>query len=284
MSIEALIFFWVGALLETGLLWSQAKRGGFSRLVAQFVTPKFSVYAALVLVIGMLGYLAARLSGVLALKVSLDDGWVMGMFVILALFLLAAGVIGDGLLPRVNERSILTVQVLVLLLALMEFRQTDWLWLGLLVGIPLAGSLVLLFTRQSLGAPLKACVYLGYLFALLYLSYQTASWAVFSAAELSGVAGLAFGSLCVFLGLHSLFALRFFLIVSSLILPRNRPAIGPMMRRLFSDEQVPPWRFGLFALAAAALLAANAFARVLSTPVLISLLVLLSSQLAATHE
>jgi hypothetical protein len=238
----------------------------------------------MVLVGGLAAVLLLRLSGLAAVEVSLDDGWVGAIFVVLGVFLLGAGVIGDGLLPRVNERSILTGQVLVLLLALFEPQQSDWLLLGGLVGLPLLLSLGLLVSRRAVSTVLKACAYLGYLFALLYLAYQTADLGLFGAARISSVEGFAFGSLFVFLLLHCLFALRFFLIVSSLILPRNRPAIGAMMRRLFSDEQAAPGRFVLFAVAAAGLVLANAFWHFVSSAVIVSLAVLLSAQVDVNSE
>ena len=287
LTLEALIYFLLGALVETFLLWGRARRAGFSRLARRFLAPQF---LALPVVAGLalLGVVALivllRLSGLASLMVSLDDGWVGGIFVVLCLFLLGAGVLADGLLPRVNERSVLTAQVLVLLLALFNREQTDWVILGLAVGIPTALSIGLLLSRRALSAPLKACAYLGYLFALLHLAYQTANLGLFSASEISGFAGFAFGSLFVFLMLHSLFAVRFFLIVSSLILPRNRPPIAVLMPRLFSDEQAPPQRFGLFALAAALLVLVNSWLQVVSNEILVGLVVLLSAQVDVSDK
>jgi hypothetical protein len=165
------------------------------------------------------------------------------IFVALGLFLLGAGVLGDALLPRVNEGAVLSAQILTAALTLTAPRLPGWPALAVLVGLPLAGSLALALLCRELSPPAQALVYFGYLLALLALTVQTGSLGYFSAPELGIWEAFAFGGLFIFLLLHALFAMRFFLIVSSLLLPRNRPLVGAIMPRLYSNEQVSPALF-----------------------------------------
>jgi len=281
MTLEAFLLFLAGAVLESGLLWSQAQRGGFSRLAAGLRGAGRVRWLALFggLAAGWAALvLAARLLGWSSVVVSLSDDWVQAIFVGLGLFLLAAGVLGDALLPRINERSLLTAQVLVLLLSLSQLPPRLWFSRAWPAAVPLLFSLGLLFSRRAPSAAVRAAAYLGYLLSLLYLTYQTADMGLFSAAQISGMQGFAFGSLFIFLGLHCLFALRFAMLVSSLLLPRNRPAIGRIMPRLFSEKQASARRFGIFSAAAAGLFWLNAQFNLISSEMLVGLLVLLSAQ------
>jgi len=86
---------------------------------------------------------------------------------------------------------------------------------------------------------LKALVYFCYLLSLLALGFQREQMAFFSSKEFTLIEGLVFGMLLVFLVLHGLFAIRFFLMISSLILPRNRAYLPQVMPVIFYDEQAP---------------------------------------------
>ena len=100
-------------------------------------------------------------------------------------------------------------------------------------------------------------MYLWYLICLFALALQSdfstvtqpirAPFALFD-AFMVGAAG-------VFLILHSLFLARFFAIVSSLFLPKNRRYIGYAMPRLFDDARMSRWQvFVLLSLTAGVLL------------------------------
>lgn len=72
--------------------------------------------------------------------------------------------------------------------------------------------------------------------------------------------------------------MRFFLMVSSLILPRNRVLIPPVMERLFSDEQVALRPFLLFTALMTGLVLANGWLRWVPADTLASVLVVISVQ------
>jgi hypothetical protein len=282
MTLAAFVFFLAGAIGEIAVLWNSAWGNG-SRFVNR--SGRFRVFFSRSGFIGLgLAAAALCLSFVLRwlqlaqVRVSLDDAWVGIIFTILGLFLIGAGVIGDGLLPRVDERAVLTVQILVALFTLTQERLPARPGLLGLVGIPLLVSLGLVIWRRALAPPVQALVYFGYLLALLALTYQTANLNSFSAVDFSNGQALAFGGLFVFLLLHGLFTIRFFLIVSSLILPRNRPMINGMMARLYSNEQISLPRFVLFTLILASLVLLNARYRWIAPEIVVSLAVMTSAQ------
>jgi hypothetical protein len=280
MTLAAFFFFLAGALGEILLLWSAAQRSG-SRLAGRFVPPAVAIERLIVLGLAGLALLASIVLGWLGIaevRVSLDDGWVGALFVVLGLFLLGAGVIGDALLPRVNERVVLSTQIVVAILALTSAHPSGWPMQLILVGLPLFGSLALVFYRRNLAPPFQALVYFGYLLALLALTFQTANLGYFSALELDSWQALAFGSLFIFLLLHALFAVRFFLIVSSLLLPRNRPLISGMMPHLYSNEQVSLARFAVFTGLLVSIILLNTRFHWLPPEILVSLAVMISAQ------
>jgi hypothetical protein len=51
------------------------------------------------------------------------------------------------------------------------------------------------------------------------------------------------GTTGIFLLLHSIFLVRFFLMLSANLLPQNRYLIAQAMPQLFSDEQMPRYEF-----------------------------------------
>jgi hypothetical protein len=51
------------------------------------------------------------------------------------------------------------------------------------------------------------------------------------------------GAAGIFLLLHSIFLVRFFLMLTANILPKNRYLIQLTMPQLFSDEQMPRYKF-----------------------------------------
>jgi hypothetical protein len=280
MTLEAFFFFLAGALGEISLLWNGARHSE-SHLAKRFAVASISLERLLALGLIALAIglgVVLRWLDIAKIRVSLDDGWVAAVFVVLGLFLLGTGVIGDRLLPRVDERTVLVVQLLVAILTLTAQHLPAWPALITFVGLPLIVSFLLAVSRQSLAPPIQALVYFGYLLALLALTFQTANLNYFSALDLDNWQALAFGGLFIFLLLHALFAVRFSLIVSSLILPRNRPLIGMMMPRLYSNEQVPLLRFGLFAVLLAGLVLLNMHFQWVAPEILVSLAVMVSAQ------
>jgi hypothetical protein len=235
--------------------------------------------AAAALLLGILS-----LAGVAGVMVSLSDAPIGWIFVVLGVFVLGFGVVADGLLPRVSEKSILVTQLLVIFNELLAIRSGDSVTLFplvwfLVLGLPAGVMLYLAFNPRPVAPLLKTLLYLWYLASLLVLSFQNGAAAFFESSILYPQTAFAFGATFIFLLLHGLFAIRFFLIASSTLLPRNRPPVRRVMQRLFADDQISPRRFTLFALGIAAVLALNAWLLLFPRAVLLNLVVIASVQL-----
>jgi len=280
MTLSTLIMFLCGIIVEIMLLWErtrpQADDPGSGWLVIARLS-RFQLWIGSLCLAALALAGACELIGVGAILVSLDDGWVGAIFVTLGVFIFFLGVWGN-LLPKVNETSILSVQALVLV-GLMTRPEVNFLGLGLwLAGLPALVVILLVGRKTALNPGLKAMVYLWYLVSLLILSFENGSFDTFNQAELNFLEGFAAGSVFIFLILHSLFSMRFFLIASSLILPRNRPYIQAIMPHLFGDEQIAPRQFiGLLAVVLAVVLL-NRAAGLVSQTVLVNLSVLVCVQ------
>jgi hypothetical protein len=284
MTLEVFVLFMLGMALELVWLWEAAHTHGQEQVetasVAQMLPDTWFIQAGLIILAGM-AFGIVHLLRVDQVYTSLDDAPVFILFTLIGLYVLFAGVIGSQLLPPIHERSVLSTQLLMAAGMLTGAGQLPSAVLWALGSVMLVLSLFLLLYRQALPPIPKALVYAWYLALLLGLSVMNSDTALFSARDLDLTSGFTFGVVFIFLLLHGLFFIRFFLIVCSLILPRNRKYIGEMMPRLFSDEQAEP---GLFVLVTLGLIAAvwlNAHFNLLPGALFTSLCVLISTQLLA---
>jgi hypothetical protein len=204
------------------------------------------------------------------------------------MFVLVAGVIADGLLPRVNEAAILAVVSLTALGTMAGLAEGGLeangftLATGLLV--PIIVALVLAFHRRAFSPVAKAVIYLCYLFALLYSVYLGGADKLLNGNDLRLTEGLVFGGVSIFVLLHSMFAIRFFLIVSSLVFRRNRPLVAMIMPRLFSDEQVCLRRVAMFLPVMGAAVIANAWLHFVEPHVLLTIMSMVCVQFLFRSE
>lgn len=281
MTLEVFVLFLLGMALEVVWMWkaahAQAQEKTVTASVAQMLSDNWIIQAGLVLLAGA-AFGGVHLLGIDQVYTSLDDGPVFLLFTLIGLFILIEGLFGSHLMPPINERSVLSTQLLVaagMLTGAMQLPSTVLWALGIFM---LLLSLFLLLQRQSLPPIRKALVYAWYLALLLGLSVMNGDVVLFSAHSLNFTSGFAFGVVFIFLLLHALFFIRFFLIVCSLILPRNRKFIGYMMPRLFNDEQVQPLPFMLITLGLTAAVWINSRLNLLPNALFISLCVLVSIQ------
>jgi len=281
MTLEVFVLFLLGMALEVVWMWkaahAQAQEKTVTASVAQMLSDNWIIQAGLVLLAGA-AFGGVHLLGIDQVYTSLDDGPVFLLFTLIGLFILIEGLFGSHLMPPINERSVLSTQLLVaagMLTGAMQLPSTVLWALGIFM---LLLSLFLLLQRQSLPPIRKALVYAWYLALLLGLSVMNGDVVLFSARSLNFTSGFAFGVVFIFLLLHALFFIRFFLIVCSLILPRNRKFIGYMMPRLFNDEQVQPLPFMLITLGLTAAVWINSRLNLLPNALFISLCVLVSIQ------
>jgi hypothetical protein len=281
MTLEVFVLFLLGMALEVVWMWeaahAQAQKKVEMAFVAQMLPDTWIIQAGLIMLAGA-AFGGLHLLGIDQVYTSLDDGPVFLLFTLIGLFILIEGIFGSHLMPPINERSVLSTQLLVaagMLTGAMQLPSTVLWALGIFM---LLISLILLLQRQSLPPIRKALVYAWYLALLLGLSVMNGDVALFSARNLNLTSGFAFGLVFIFLLLHALFFIRFFLIVCSLILPRNRKFIGYMMPRLFNDEQVQPLPFMLITLGLTAAVWINSHLNLLPNALFISLCVLVSIQ------
>lgn len=242
------------------------------------------------LLIAGLAVLAALVAGLLELfgaggvLVYIDSPVISFIFVLLGLFVLAAALLAKSFLPPVNEQSILVALCLVLVSALWGERSLIWLPGWLLTVVPAVVALALLIWRRGFSPLLKAVLYLWYLLSLMVIPFQSGEVAFFHQLEFNILESYSYGILLVFLLVHCLFAVRFFLIASSILVPRNRRWVSQIMPQLFTDEQVPLTRFLPVVALIAILLLVNQYLGLLTKPAVISLCMVLGVQLLSIGQ
>ena len=239
MSAQAMVFFLTGMFLEVIWLWMDAHltpRPQKNPLLGLLVQPR---WLAAIGLIGLAGAITAILDALgVSQRVYIDTIWVMLPTVALGVYIAFAGMVTGELLPRVNEQSVLAVQLILIVHQAFEGNLFEPLTLVLVV-LPAAVVFYLTIRQSSTPPTVKALVYFWYLLSLLVLGFQSEQMAFFSAKEFTLFEGLVFGMLLVFLIVHGLFAIRFFLMISSLILPRNRAYLPQVMPVIYYDEQAP---------------------------------------------
>lgn len=239
MSTQAIVFFLTGMFLE--VIWLRMDGDVFPRLqknplLSLLDQPRFLAAVGL---IGLAWAITAVLDALgVSQRVYIDTIWVMLPTVALGVYITFTCLFTGKLLQRVNEQSVLAVQLILIVHQAFEGNLFESLTLALVV-LPTALVFYLTIRRSSTPPSLKALVYFCYLLSLLALGFQREQMAFFSSKEFTLIEGLVFGMLLVFLVLHGLFAIRFFLMISSLILPRNRAYLPQVMPVIFYDEQAP---------------------------------------------
>ncbi len=285
MTVSSFIALLYGMLLEVLWLWDQAHGGDFlarprpllgNQPHAQLRQPQWLAVmlgGAAIVLIGLLELLGL---GSKSADISLPIPFYI--YTLIGLFVFFAGVIWNGLLPRVNEKIILSAQMIILLWLLTSGSQPN-AWVTTLVLVIPAGVMLFLVIRgEPLNALVKAILYLWYLFSLILMLYQTGFAEMTARSSFSIPEAFIFGTLFIFFLLHFLFTIRFFLIASSMVLPRNHKYIHRIMPTLYSDEQVPFSRFITLLMIVLALIGLNAWLGLVEARILVSLSVMLGAQ------
>ncbi|HPH95488.1 MAG TPA: hypothetical protein PKW33_06070 [Anaerolineaceae bacterium] len=247
MTLSIFVFFLLGILIEALLLFDCAHPiNGYIQslhpLLQRIFSPVNLAASTLALLAAGLAFLI-RLAGLDGPSMDIGTSLVGSVLVVLGVFVFFAAMAADLFIPVINEQSILIVQCAILASFLLEGNQVPWLPLLPLVLIPGIISLFLLFSQKKLPPILKALFYLWYLFTLMILPFQTGQVEAFLHATYTPIQAAVSGGLLLFMVIHGLFTARFFLMVCSLIRPRNRKFINRLMPRLFTDDQVPPKSF-----------------------------------------
>lgn len=285
MTIAAFILYMLGMLIEVISLW-QGPLPGAEKRSSDLPNPIDNIPENQRLS-GMLIITAALVYGFFSLtglgsttNTSLDSPIVGLIFIFVGLFIFGAGVVGTKLLPRINEQTLFAITLIAILSLFTEggyLSPSPALLAGLI--IPSLSVLVLVFSKRIMPPVVKALYYFWYLVMLIVIAFQSAQIARFSEPEVELLDALFFGAFFIFILLHGLFFMRFFLITATLILPRNHKYVRVMMPRLFSDEQMPLWRFAVISVLIAGTLLANLWLELVPQQPLINLLTLLTVQI-----
>lgn len=288
MTLQVFILFAFGMLAELILLGQYRLdrpplMSGTSPLLARLQQPSRMLIVALALFAGLC-LLIARLTGSAEMRVYIDTPIINILFIFLGVFVFFAAMAANIFLPLVNEQTILVVQGLVLYYAFSGGSAVAFMPLAVLASVPALVSLGLILWRRPVPASFKALLYLWYLLTLMVIPFQSNQVAYFRRNDLTLLEGAFFGSLLVFLIIHGLFTVRFFLITSSLVLPRNRALVERVMPLLFSDEQVPLGRLAFTTGLLAALILINRALGLLPEGAILSLGVMFAVQFLSQRK
>jgi hypothetical protein len=156
-------------------------------------------------------------------------------------FALYYGLLSARLMPRVNEATILATNTAVVLGLVLHTGLDDRLIL-LGLALPTAGMLIAALRSRAPRPFVQALAYLWYLMGMLALTIQNGPLDLTNQSDLSLFEAFILGAALTLLFLHSFFLIRFFLMVSALILPRHHPYLAEAMPHLFESEQAPLWQ------------------------------------------
>ncbi|PKN91309.1 MAG: hypothetical protein CVU44_19535 [Chloroflexi bacterium HGW-Chloroflexi-6] len=260
MNLAANLAIAAGIIIEILLLWETSDRQKNIQPAPGIIAPGISrlqeIIALTVLVSWILIAVAEFFNPPLSLIVlSGIQGAIM--FPAFA-FLFAYGMVVPKLLPRVNEQTIVVITAIVLLSLV---GQTELTWYSLAaLAVPIVAIFLMALTMFIMPPALKSLYYFWYLICLLAMAYQSNFDLFFNSASADPQTSFDYfiaGAAGIFLLLHSIFLVRFFLMLTANILPKNRYLIKLAMPQLFSDEQMPRYKFLVILLLVVIVLWAN---------------------------
>ncbi len=255
MELASNLALAAGIIIEILLLWETSDRQKNVGIVTPGLSRLQEIIALTLLVSWSLIALAEFFKPALNLTLlgSLQSAIMLPLF----MFLFVYGMVAPKLLPRINEQTIVVITAVIAITLVRRSDLTWYAWAALL--LPLAGIVLLALTNRLLSPAMKSLFYFWYLICLFLMAYQSNFDLFFNAPTetqttldyfISGASG-------IFLLLHSIFLVRFFLMLSANILPKNRYLIRQTMPQLFSDEQMPRYKFIVILLLVVIVLWAN---------------------------
>ena len=224
-----------GIIVEILLLWETADRQKKATQKTGFLTPRISRIQEIIGLVALLAWTLILLAEFFNPPLSLEmlGGLQSAIMLPTFFFLFVFGMVYPKLMPRINEQTIVVITAIVLL-ALYGQVELSLPWLAAL-SLPLLGIFVLALTNLRVPAPLKSLFYFWYLICLLVMAFLSSFDLLFNPEVdslqtsfdhfISGAAGL-------FFGLHSIFLVRFFLMLFANLLPHNRYLIELTMPQL----------------------------------------------------
>ena len=234
-----------GSIVEILLVWETSDRQKNVQPVPGIIAPGISRLQEIIAMTVLVSWTLIALAEVFdpQLSSAVLNGIPGAIMLPAFAFLFVYGMVVPKLLPRVNEQTIVVITAIVLL-SLVGQAELAWYWLAALT-VPIFAIFLMALTTFSMPPLFKSLYYFWYLICLFLMAYQSNFDLLFNApAEpqtsmdyfIAGAAG-------IFLLLHSIFLVRFFLMLTANILPKNRYLIQLTMPQLFSDEQMPRYKF-----------------------------------------
>lgn len=280
MELASNLAIAAGILVEILLLWETADRQKAVSAKPGFLTSRLSrLQEILGLTLAgswLLILLAEWINPPLSLKaLNFIQNAILGPSFF---FLFVFGMVVPRLLPRINEQTLVIINLLALYGLLTTVQLAWYAWVALL--LPSLGVLILALTQHWLSPAVKSLFYGWYLVCLLLLAYQNNYELFFQPTaelRLTSMDYFIGGAAGIFLLLHSLFLVRFFLMLSANLLPYNRYLITQAMPQLFDDQQIPRWKFLALLGGFAGLVLVNQLTGFVPSLSLLNLLVLLAA-------
>jgi hypothetical protein len=278
MRIDTLIALTLGIVIEVLSLWEIARREQGKTVLLSYLPPWLTPERVVMLGLTVFALLAMglfRLGGILTLDTDTADAWIMAVMVPAGVFAFGFGLLHPVLLPRVNERMLFTVFATSSVGTLLNgelVRGETWVLGGFIVfGALLFWASV---SERRLPPGLQALAYFGYLSGLFWMGYgQVSTFANAPSSTLMPLDAFLFGTVGLFYVLHVLFWIRFFLIVSSMLLPNHWQHLPDIMDRLFANSRNTPKEVGISLGIALGFLALNQLTGALPASLFASVLV-----------
>lgn len=280
MELTSTLAIAAGIAVEILLLWETSDRQKSAAVASGVLAPRLSRLQEIIGLVLLVSWLLIALAEFFNLPLSVDvlGAFQAGIMFISFSFLFVFGMVHPKLLPRVNEQTIVVIN-LVVLYSVLSTTQLAWYWLVALL-LPSLGTLVMALTVRVIPPIFKSLLYFWYLVCLVIMAFQN-NYTMFISnvpeAQLTSVDYFIGGAAGIFLLLHSIFLVRFFLMLTAIILPSNRYLITLTMPQLFDDQQIPPLKFlGILALFAG-IVALNYFTNFAPSINVLNILILLAA-------
>jgi len=279
MDLASNLAIAAGIIVEILLLWETSDRQKKNQPAPGFLSSGLSRLQEVIGLVLLVSWGVIALADYFDPPLSLGALSALQSYIMLPsfMFLFVFGMVSPKLLPRVNEQTIVVVS-LVALYGLFSLTQLEWFWLAALL-LPALGVFVMALTTRVIHPYLKSLLYFWYLICLFIMVLQS-NFEMFirpaSELELTLFDHFIGGAAGIFLLLHSIFLVRFFLMLTALILPSNRYLMTLAMPQLFDDQQIPRLKFlGILALFGV-ILAFNHWSGLVASVSMLNILILLA--------
>jgi hypothetical protein len=243
MTLPTLLAVYLGFILECLWLWDAAGEKRDQKKHAPVTAPGPSKPMRILGVTAAIGAILiglAELAGENVVTEYLYQALSLVLMGAAMFFVLIAGAVGGRLLPRVNEYNIISVLMIAAMSAYSNGYLSIPIWVWSAAGALLVLLIAMIFQRNAPTIAGQVVLYVLYLGALVFLTFQSALIAVLLGPDFNIQEGFLAGGTYAFLALHTLFAIRFFVLATSFVIPGNRAYAPLVMKQLYREDQVRP--------------------------------------------